>query len=319
MRFNGEAGAWLFARYPVEGICSVGAFFIACDLALSSSGGLYVVTGMGAVKNMVFNDNFDKRMFWIAAIGSLAIFAVVLSYVAQFSTGISPSQEVWGQFGDFFGGLLNPLISFAALIGLLATLRSQRVESERSDNRHIDTVFDSRLFQLLSLSHTAAGAVKVHSSAAEVPKLYEGHHAISYCWVALDENYFTDVARGDFQNIFAGAQTMFNKWKRFFWPPVAHYFESIMFSVEFALANAKDDDHKSFSIRAICAQMTLEERSILFYALLFRASGSRVSMTMLAELIDHGFMSFDLDDCMLPYRKQMITDAMVQGLINDSQ
>jgi hypothetical protein len=258
-------------------------------------------------------------MFWLGAFGVLAICAVLVSYVAQFSTGISPSQEIWGQFGDFFGGLLNPLISFAALIGLLATLRSQRVESERSDNRHIDTVFDSRLFQLLSLSHTAAGAVRVYSPGAGVTKLYEGHHAIGYCWVALDENYFSEVDRGDFQNIFEGAQTTFNRWKRLFWPPIAHYFESIMFSVEFALANAKDDDHKSFSIRAICAQMTLEERSILFYALLFRASGSRVSMTMLAELLDHGFMNFDLDDCMLPYRKQMIADAMVHGLINDSQ
>lgn len=264
-------------------------------------------------------DDLDRRILWIGLVGVAAIGGVVISYVAEFSTGISPSQEVWGQFGDFFGGLLNPLISFAALIGLLVTLRSQGLESKRSDDRHIDTVFDTRLFQLLSLSHTAAGAIRVHSSVQGSSKLFEGHHAVGYCWVALDEIHFSNVARGDFLKVFDGARTEFSRWKRIYWPPIAHYFESIMFSVEFAIANAKDDDHKSFSIRAICAQMTLEERSILFYVLLFRASGSRVSMTMLAELVDQGFMNFDLEDSMLPYSKQLIADAMVQGLVNDTR
>jgi hypothetical protein len=50
MRFNGQAGAWLFPRYPVEGICSAGAFFIASDLASSVAVGYTCSPALGRAK-----------------------------------------------------------------------------------------------------------------------------------------------------------------------------------------------------------------------------------------------------------------------------
>ena len=39
--------------------------------------------------------------------------------------GISTETDKWGQFGDYFGGILNPLLSFAALLCLIQSLTLQ--------------------------------------------------------------------------------------------------------------------------------------------------------------------------------------------------
>jgi uncharacterized membrane protein len=50
----------------------------------------------------------------------IAVFADKLPFLTGiFSTKISE----WGQFGDYFGGILNPILSFIAIIVLIITLR----------------------------------------------------------------------------------------------------------------------------------------------------------------------------------------------------
>ena len=58
----------------------------------------------------------------ILAVAAFAIAVVVAFYVCNFSSPLSSDTEAWGQFGDYIGGTLNPLLSFLALIGLLFTL-----------------------------------------------------------------------------------------------------------------------------------------------------------------------------------------------------
>jgi len=65
---------------------------------------------------------------WIIGFGFAAVlsFIIVLAiYVYNFYGTPSPDQEVWGQFGDFLGGVLNPLFSVAAFLGLLLTIMLQ--------------------------------------------------------------------------------------------------------------------------------------------------------------------------------------------------
>lgn len=65
----------------------------------------------------------------------LLIASVALAYVSQFGTVRSSSQDVWGQFGDYFAGLLNPLFSLLAFVALLYSLRLQQEEAQRSQTR----------------------------------------------------------------------------------------------------------------------------------------------------------------------------------------
>ena len=61
--------------------------------------------------------------FWLVAV----VFGVASSlYRDQFGTVRSSDQAVWGQFGDFLGGVVNPMVGLVTIVLLLATLRSQQ-------------------------------------------------------------------------------------------------------------------------------------------------------------------------------------------------
>jgi hypothetical protein len=95
------------------------------------------------MKNYIKNkllDNIDSNNLLniLLAISTLAIFFIIVVfcfYFFRFSNWHlipSGSQEVWGQFGDFIGGTLNPLLSFFGLIALLVTIALQSKELELS-------------------------------------------------------------------------------------------------------------------------------------------------------------------------------------------
>ena len=66
------------------------------------------------------------HLILLVALG--AIIAVAGFYFGNFQEGLLGEQEVWGMFGDYIGGTLNPLLAFLSLIALLITIRLQSNE-----------------------------------------------------------------------------------------------------------------------------------------------------------------------------------------------
>lgn len=68
----------------------------------------------------------------IAVIAAAISTAVVAAYYAKLCHSpdiecyLSDKTDVWGQFGDYVGGLLNPVLSFLSIILLLRSLTLQR-------------------------------------------------------------------------------------------------------------------------------------------------------------------------------------------------
>lgn len=61
------------------------------------------------------------------------IFIVIGSYTFNFkNNSISTTSSDWGSFGDYLGGVLNPLISLIALSFLIKTYLSQKHELHQS-------------------------------------------------------------------------------------------------------------------------------------------------------------------------------------------
>lgn len=74
-----------------------------------------------------------KNIYSLVIYIALGIFALLLvTYRINFDGGLSNSREVWGQFGDFLGGTLNPILGFATVIILVLTLKTQRKELKES-------------------------------------------------------------------------------------------------------------------------------------------------------------------------------------------
>lgn len=82
---------------------------------------------------MLDSNRMTKVLRWII-VGAL-IFMVVTyaAYFLKFHGILSETQGDWGQFGDYLGGTLNPLLSFLSLIALVFTvsLQTQQLENSR--------------------------------------------------------------------------------------------------------------------------------------------------------------------------------------------
>lgn len=69
------------------------------------------------------------------ALGGISLVSVAITYhyflgadIPLISIKNEESAQYWGQIGDFFGGVLNPVLSFLALIAVATSLRFQSLE-----------------------------------------------------------------------------------------------------------------------------------------------------------------------------------------------
>lgn len=100
---------------------------------------------------------FNSYIFIAAA----AIVAVVLLYVIKFACilgyGVSADSAIWGQFGDFMGGSLNPILSFISIVLLIKSLNLQNqvnveLREELADNKKTERLraFSNVFFSMVT-------------------------------------------------------------------------------------------------------------------------------------------------------------------------
>lgn len=84
------------------------------------------------VKNNSESNNLDTRKF-VFAICLIAL-TILGFYFGNFHGGLSSDNGVWGTFGDYVGGILNPLIAAFAFYLIARTYELQKNELEATRN-----------------------------------------------------------------------------------------------------------------------------------------------------------------------------------------
>lgn len=80
-----------------------------------------------------FRDHFNAGLALMAA--ATALFTVIFFFVLRFfSTSLSNDVAHWGQFGDYVGGLMNPVVAILTLIGVWTGVSIQRKELKETKN-----------------------------------------------------------------------------------------------------------------------------------------------------------------------------------------
>lgn len=108
--------------------------------------------------------------------GFLSILIVVISYVKNFfgdlSYGLSSDTAVWGQFGDYIGGVLNPLLSFISVVLLIKSLNLQnqancdlREELRRNERDEKIKSFGVLFFNMIDSQKSLLNNLKIKNSA----------------------------------------------------------------------------------------------------------------------------------------------------------
>ncbi|MCG6142782.1 hypothetical protein [Leptospira mtsangambouensis] len=66
----------------------------------------------------------------------ISICLILILYFIKFNDGFSLEQSVWGAFGDYVGGILNPILTFITIIYLLKSHSLQIHETREIQNEN---------------------------------------------------------------------------------------------------------------------------------------------------------------------------------------
>jgi uncharacterized membrane protein len=213
-----------------------------------------------------------RVLIGLAVVGFVLSLFVVLAYVWNFwGKQLSPNQEIWGQFGDYLGGMLNPMFSGLALIGLLATLGMQvrQMKISASESKASAAAFALQIghLQKQTFEGTFFQTLKLHNdivSALEMP----GDHSETLkgraCFSEILRHFKQDsgLERGDMVDDDQFDQAYFDFFDKFE-DVLGHYFRLLYNLVKF-VNNAAIDD-KRFYTNLIRAQLSSAELELLFY------------------------------------------------------
>lgn len=73
------------------------------------------------------NGRMPGIIIWVPILAAFTLSAVIVGfYFTQFNNGLSNDQTIWGVFGDYVGGILNPIVGLITIILLVVTLRQNQ-------------------------------------------------------------------------------------------------------------------------------------------------------------------------------------------------
>lgn len=206
------------------------------------------------------------RLFLIAATAVLLVL-----FVNLFSIG----KSSFGEWGDFFGGVLNPILTFLTFMGLLITIVIQQTElkeSRKEFKRSADALddqskslkkqnFESTFFQMLSLHNDIVNSVDLVEK--ESGNITKGRDCFRVFYTRLARLYreTKNKGKGKYppESIAQVSYTLF--WKDH-QAELGHYFRYLYNLIKFV-------DESEFSeglyIKLIRAQLSDQELFLLFY------------------------------------------------------
>jgi len=98
----------------------------------------------------------------------------------------SKEQEVWGQFGDYFGGTLNPILSFISIILLIRSVTLQVAanksiidENKRQEKLDLQKGFEAKFYNMIEAQKSAFDDFHIILSTPKGNKKHDGAEAVS--------------------------------------------------------------------------------------------------------------------------------------------
>ncbi len=95
-------------------------------------------------------ENNGGNIWWAFAVPAGIAAYSIHRYIENFGSKPSKSQEIWGQFGDFVGGIVNPVVGLVTIVLLILTLQSQRRELQEQRRQAAIQGFEQTLNSWMS-------------------------------------------------------------------------------------------------------------------------------------------------------------------------
>lgn len=245
----------------------------------------------------------------VAVIILVGIVAALWEYIANFGFKPSPDHGHLAAFGDYFAGLLNPIISFFAFLALLYTVRIQSDELKKSteqleasakaleiQNKHWEKqAFENTFFQLFGFYRNV-----VESTFFEVYEAkgifenkkenveYKGKRAVgviySYFINILDKRtkeaaWVQSPEVAEMRYLYRKNTIIPDAFKEFYTNGQFKHFardllESAYNVASFVAFSNCDDEQKKYYLRLFFSYLSMDEQGLIFYALELRGESN---------------------------------------------
>ena len=133
----------------------------------------------------IIGDTGDKTSKNLFRLFKLAIYiTIIVFFVNIFFNDFNKM----GEWGDFFGGVLNPLLTFLTFMGLLITIMLQQKELQQSRKEFKgqkesleNQEFDNKFFQMLNLFNNIISTLKYEAFYTHpTNKTYQQREVLQY-------------------------------------------------------------------------------------------------------------------------------------------
>lgn len=201
---------------------------------------------------------------WIVAIPSMLGIFALLAYLINFHTQkISESVEQWGQSGDYFGGILNPIFAFASLLVVCRTLWLQFTNSSENARFNAIQQLESLLFELLRLHRDNLSSIDLWDDDRK--RETRGRDCFSAFTGWIRNNHARASRNHPTEKSLAEAYRIFYEDHRRK-TEVGHYFRNLYHIFKYIDENPLLTPHEKMKYaKLVRAQLSTPETALLFY------------------------------------------------------
>jgi len=257
------------------------------------------------MKSDFLSNNINKLLFALAIIAVVVAIVAFASYRITFPGSIAQEHVVWGEFGDFIGGVLNPIFAFFAFLALLITIiiqnrelsissaeleKSAKALQEQSDSLRKQN-FENTFFQMVRLHNDIVNDMYIAGGPGSGFNELRGRE----CFRVHREIYNFHYERAIKTHIEQGPLAVIeNAYDGFFkerQAAIGHYFRNLYTIIKY-VDDGDVEDKKSYT-NIIKAQLSSYELYLLFYNCLWHVGKKKFySLVVKYELLEN--MSVDL-------------------------
>lgn len=208
--------------------------------------------------NLKKGNCFDVVVLLSVAVLSLGI---ALLFFCPFSVDESAHKELWGQLGDYIGGVIGTLVSLISLIYIYKTYRKQVEFSANEIRLSYTQQFESSLFSLIQHHHSIRQAL---NAAGEDGELFFEIVANSIQERMMEREY--DLNSIIYENRFKEEDIASDKYEevyRIYGGQLEHYFRNLYHIISYVDESEVPDKQKY--IKILQGQLSNAELFILFY------------------------------------------------------
>jgi uncharacterized membrane protein len=262
-----------------------------------------------------------KWLLLLVAIATGVAIVMLCLYMYKFGFSLASSQDIWGQFGDYVGGVLNPLFSIVALFSLLYTIHIQSREMREStaqleqsasalkkQNLYLDRQqFDANFFQLMSMRKNRIEKLgRITKTKDGYVTGFQGDACLLDSWQKL-RDLIDNPEAFDPMRMYQYSGVAFAQWNKDEDECVDAFLNSTFNVIEFVYRANVNFEAKKFACDVIKKQISNAEYFLLLFGVAFYNRFSWFSL----EAIENDF--FD----MLVYGVKYVPKGMCAIHLND--